>query len=69
MRVRRPLVTDRIAGIVLGTTVFILFPHSSMPEPSTAPAQSLAFIAPWRSFVLDPGPAGQILPVERAKSE
>jgi hypothetical protein len=55
--------------MVLGMTVLILLPAfiiaGAIDCASTKPGLHCALA----QFVLDPGPAGRILPVERAKSE
>jgi hypothetical protein len=69
MRERRSLVTDHIAGVVLGTTVFILLPAfiiaGAIDCASTKPGLHCALV----QLVLDDGRAERILPVGQAKSE
>jgi len=63
----RALVTDHIAGIVLGMTVFILIPAfiiaGAIDCASTKPGLHCALV----QFVLDDGPAGRTLPVEQRR--
>ena len=66
MRERRSLVTDHIAGIVLGTTVFVFLPAfviaGAIDCASTKPGLHCALV----QFVLDDGPAGPILGQEKS---
>jgi hypothetical protein len=67
MRECRPLVTDHIAGMVLGMTVLILLPPfiiaGAIDCASTKPGLHCTLV----QFALDDGAAGRTLPVEQAK--
>ena len=67
MRECRPLVTDHIAGMLLGMTVFMLLPAyiiaGAIDCASTKPGLHCALV----QFALDYGPAGRTFPVEQRR--
>jgi hypothetical protein len=69
MRKGRLVVTDRLVGVVLGTTLFVLLPAfiiaGAIDCASTKPGLHCALV----QLAFEDGPAGRILPVRQAKSQ
>jgi hypothetical protein len=68
MRKGRSVVTDRLVGIALGATLFVLLPAfiiaGAIDCASTKPGLHCALV----QLVFEDGPAGRILPAHQAKS-
>jgi hypothetical protein len=69
IRKRHSIVTDRFVGLVLGTTLFVLFPAFIVAGVIDCASPKPGLRCSLVQLAFEDGPAGRIVPMRQAKSQ